>query len=1072
MKPVSLRKGSALLIVLGMLSFLIISAVGFATYMRSARLPSSYLRRTNSSRMLVKGAVARAISFVDRAVNDNPHPNIGSKFVSEDRDYMQDDANRTLNFWKGRVLLATNRNFRAEDPDPARLGYHTVPTLCMEALAYIPPPLINEARHYSRITPTARWQTFDFDVGRYAFTAVDVSDYFDINRLAANVSRSSSPQGRVSLAYLFENAKPNQEHSTVEDGAKEWDQFMEEFRRFDKTTGTISFDSRYPLVSLADYNLALGHYGKIGKFWSPFYDYVKNSGSGNGNGTGTEGKGILPGSGESFEDLEVLRRMTFVTDGYFPNELTKSEMEEYDLNNPDNQPFDYADLDDYGSSASLITPMQNALAEWRRYIGRLGCAILFDYLDTDHRPISLGIPTTERVPMVAGINLALRDGALAVTREPKAINDEAIQVSGETKASRQATLTVTYSLDGAQLAKCFMNGQLSAITTFPFAHGDDADSSAFTMDGRFAFFFSDAEMPLRTNNRDGDKLHLADKSIPATGVKDGLISIKLKETAISDVKTMKLSSIDSLKEEDAVGKTTLALGEGVSIKSDVDNMKLLKVTYTWTQTKQTTGGVVVSNEWKPTAKEVMENPNLCSDVKAESDLKVYDAKGGVKTLDVSTAGRSYDDGPNLYLNTAVWLRVKDGSDVVDMVPACVLDDKIQNNDNGADKAHQGLQGILGDAYPLMRFDTTLDNAADPLKISVKRLDELVENSKQLAIGVSPKAAFVPDPRFNHAPESWIRLDQELDAQTWLTHAKRIQGQNGSDTDIFMQTSDAGYLQSKFELALLPRVFTFNKGNNPDGYLGDLESPNSYRGRSIPDEGSAVNRKYAWRSYEPFSDEGAEAFEDVPWTNDGPGFRVNPYSDSTNVIMAAFANTPIDWKRASTNKVEKLKGGSRYSDLDVKKFNEQYAFNEFNLSSDYVLTSLYWKDLEALAGRFMRLVRSDRDGDWEAAWDELGWQDGGNRFGDVTLDRSDTLWTSDRKFLYGYWRDCFAAKQQLFLVFARAEPVMLGGGGEGQLPPQLGAKAMALVWRDPKRQKNDSSGIFPHCTRILFYRQFD
>ena len=87
MRSASSRKGSALLIVLGMLSFLIISAVGFAVYMRSARLPSSYLRRTNSSRMLVKAALARAISELDQAVNDNPHPNVGDLYVNETRDF-------------------------------------------------------------------------------------------------------------------------------------------------------------------------------------------------------------------------------------------------------------------------------------------------------------------------------------------------------------------------------------------------------------------------------------------------------------------------------------------------------------------------------------------------------------------------------------------------------------------------------------------------------------------------------------------------------------------------------------------------------------------------------------------------------------------------------------------------------------------------------------------------------------------------------------------------------------------------------------------------------------------------
>ena len=55
------RNGSALLIVLGMLAFMIVSAVAFAAYMRFARLPSSYLRRTSASRLLAKAALARVV---------------------------------------------------------------------------------------------------------------------------------------------------------------------------------------------------------------------------------------------------------------------------------------------------------------------------------------------------------------------------------------------------------------------------------------------------------------------------------------------------------------------------------------------------------------------------------------------------------------------------------------------------------------------------------------------------------------------------------------------------------------------------------------------------------------------------------------------------------------------------------------------------------------------------------------------------------------------------------------------------------------------------------------------------
>ena len=86
---------------------------------------------------------------------------------------------------------------------------------------------------------------------------------------------------------------------------------------------------------------------------------------------------------------------------------------------------------------------------------------------------------------------------------------------------------------------------------------------------------------------------------------------------------------------------------------------------------------------------------------------------------------------------------------------------------------------------------------------------------------------------------------------------------------------------------------------------------------------------------------------------------------------------------------------------------------------------------------------------------------------VNFSGTDELYDVDRKFLYGYWRDCLAPRQQLFLVFVRAEPAMMGGGG--RTPPQLGARAVALVWRDPY---GTGDSLKPHRTRILFYRQFD
>jgi hypothetical protein len=97
---------------------------------------------------------------------------------------------------------------------------------------------------------------------------------------------------------------------------------------------------------------------------------------------------------------------------------------------------------------------------------------------------------------------------------------------------------------------------------------------------------------------------------------------------------------------------------------------------------------------------------------------------------------------------------------------------------------------------------------------------------------------------------------------------------------------------------------------------------------------------------------------------------------------------------------------------------------------------------------------------------------------------------DRKFLYSFWRECFQNRQQLFLVFIRAEPPTIGGADSGsQATSQLGARGVALVWRDPAPPKRGSrpertalttrenwrqyyQTCSPHRTRVLFYHQFD
>ena len=122
------RKGSALLIVLGVLSFLVVSAVAFAAFMRRARLPSSYLRRTVASRELAKAALARAVDEIDHAIGSDVHPGIGDGAT---KTWQEGQISKSAkNIWRDRVFF--NSDSIADIAD-------TAPTLTFEGLAYLPP---------------------------------------------------------------------------------------------------------------------------------------------------------------------------------------------------------------------------------------------------------------------------------------------------------------------------------------------------------------------------------------------------------------------------------------------------------------------------------------------------------------------------------------------------------------------------------------------------------------------------------------------------------------------------------------------------------------------------------------------------------------------------------------------------------------------------------------------------------------------------------------------------------------------------------------------------------------------
>ena len=275
------RSGSALLIVLGMLSFMVVSAVSFSIYMRQSRAPSSYLRRNLSSRYLVRAALAKAIDELEGQFNDDPN---WGKFDLSETDVARrfygvyDDPypghgtdnsyslHQNGDYWQHRVFMPFG---------PVRYPEATVPTLTLEALAYLPPAIIDDVRVLSRMTRTAAWRTLPYESGRYAYTAVNVSDLFDINRLCAADPRDSGPH-KVSLATLFSRSADDPFDIDVSKAEK----FETDYH--DGLASAKVDGNAVPFTSLADFNLMTGN----GSEFAPFMKYVggtslmlQNSGS-------------------------------------------------------------------------------------------------------------------------------------------------------------------------------------------------------------------------------------------------------------------------------------------------------------------------------------------------------------------------------------------------------------------------------------------------------------------------------------------------------------------------------------------------------------------------------------------------------------------------------------------------------------------------------------------------------------------------------------------------------------------------------------------------------------------------
>ena len=1060
------RRGSALLIVLGFLSFMVVSAVAFSIYMRSERMPSSVFRRKAVSRQLVHAAVARAISDLDNALRADPYPGIHSGNTSQ----MKNKGGRFLDEWHGRVFMPpnpgtfacpdhTSRNqlsrdgaYRENTCLMAPLS-ETAAVLNLEALGYVPAPLFNDVRFLSRLTWSAKWRPFDHGAGRYAYVAVNVSDYLDVNRLkdVADAFRSSS--SRINLVSLFSGGNYN--NSAIDSAGN-----FRDHNRSGTVNGGRSASSEWPFVSLLDFYLDMQ--GGYADCKSPFYEWI---------GTGQSGAGY------DGIDKDKIRTQCFVTDSWYPPspaeavagsaiiDLNKHEPEYGSSDSDYGQPFvlDYVRKDnrkslrDCAQGSAMNTPFFRRFAAGdlpsgspltggqNKSLTFVDAALLKDYLDRDDTPTSLALPCLERVPMVAAMGLSMLPVQLSLVGTTRKTDPET-SAGGGTKT----TEFTEYKLNPSAFGN---NNILTAAIVFPFKRAKEINQTfkaralvrVFLVEETASGLRIDSPLAALRPSDDADWNESASGSFSLRGFKSDVPPVVF--TLVSREVTVNTAKDIRRQEDVAIGSDN---GRSVNFRFDRPNGFDGQIVFT----KKVETITPAKTEADPNPQGKPQPPEYCinaSPFNADGTL-VEKAKDRWLKEDAFTA----EFGSKRFtLQAAAWIMIEnDNGDVVDFVPAIADDDNLYNNVS-VDLVRQNGYDGSANGTPVFRFRGPsqaaydLNNADSPLTL--------------VSGDWTPSSYCAVDPRFNYAPEDWLPLNTAMTGDMWVRWVTGIQAANGTDqllaadgrdSDVFMFVSNQGLLQSMGEFAFISRVTDFGnqavRGSSTpvDLLRQDNGNMNGTEHRDSDSWNVIAHAGLVWRTYRPYESAGLASDRLLNFRNFGSyggdtisskairdigdrGVRVNPYTDSEAILMSAFAFTPYDWwAAAGTNTLgvgvledssnPKDKASARRSmfgdDLDP-----QYTFSsgstEARISDDR---------LKNVAHVIQNTIRADKNGDWQNIYDNnLDW------YGDVDpddensfrkflgVDVDEPLHGVDRKFLYSYWRGCLANRQQLLSLCVRS-----------------------------------------------------
>ena len=730
---------------------------------------------------------------------------------------------------------------------------------------------------------------------------------------------------------------------------------------------------------------------------------------------------------------------------------------------------------------------------WKPYNNNfpiIATAMLCDYLDFDNVPLSLCLPCAEAVPMLCGVELNDDCVKYSVKMEEQTLQDANAQQGTKKRIKRIYSLHV--EIDSLETT-------LTAV--YPFLNGKQGHANSYTAETFARVFFTEETNLGDGNLRDeGLRTSVADFNLGNTFTWDvqndssGSVFIQVKG-GTKEVKADEVSGTGEAAERAAIQKDILIASAGNPPPKDV---MLAELVY----------------EVDDSGSEVL----VESDCKNGTDITFFNRSWGViNFLDEIKA----DQHPNMKFrpSVAVWARIKESGagKTVDMVPAIpeydnLLMQPLNASLNGFSKATGGEAGA-----PLLRFFAKTSDDASGIRLTK---DYFKNNAGQTREAKWKQKAYIAnDPRINWAPEQWWATDKMTGPdQLWFDEVKDFREEPNTirDTDIFMSVSDQGYLQSMYEWLMIPQVRELNESGNLE--WGAFESGNGYNGVVRADKDSVQHANVMWRTYRSVAfgyNNTVGTLDELAFDDAENGLRVNPYTDNTNIMFGAFANMPRDWWAASTNH---LANGKNYMAPGSTTFKDDYLFDwSCEFEKVYAMTR-FWMSV-------FRRKECDRrydSSEWRVfidgysgnnVMDILNWRTGEvlyntteeNGASQVEGILQNEMMSVERKFLYGYLKGCFANTAQLFLVFVRAETT--AGGAVG-----AGARAVALVWRDPAPPR-DNAGNFvkatggsespqygkdnarkylrstsvngpadswrfqareypPHRTRILFYHQFD